>query len=296
MTIMAHERRPALTLLELLVVLAIIGVLIMLLLPAVQKVREAANRLKCSNNLWRTAVATHNFHDTYNQLPPAIGSVGGGSGTWFFHLLPFIEQDPLYQSSRVGGTYTVAAPGVYDRPIQVWLCPSDPSVGPGGTVTDDTGTAWGACSYAANNWIALCVINASGSNYNIDYNGVARWESVTDGLSQTVLYGEKYATCTNAANPIGGCSWSYYRTDAAAWPLWAGLGPVINSQSMFQVQPRQGNCIAWAIGGLGSTSHPSGMMVCMCDGSVHLLAAGLDPTIWWHLNTPRGGEPIPGDW
>jgi prepilin-type processing-associated H-X9-DG protein len=108
-----------------------------------------------------------------------------------------------------------------------------------------------------------------------------------------MLHCEKYANCTNSDNPYGGSAWLYCRSDDAAPYLWSAVW-ISDNQSMFQVQPSpfNGNCDP----GLASTPHPGGMMIGLCDGSVRCVSAGVDPTIWWHLNTPKGGEVLPDDW
>jgi prepilin-type N-terminal cleavage/methylation domain-containing protein/prepilin-type processing-associated H-X9-DG protein len=289
---MIHRRRLAFTLIELLVVIAIIGVLIGLILPAVQKVREAANRIACLNNAKQFTLATMNFHDYHNRLPPGIGNVGQSAwGTWWYHLLPFVEQENLYHSSCLAGRYSVANNSVATRSFRLLFCPSDPSVSSSGTVSDENGFPWGATSYCSNAWLA-CQFDSAG-NIISSSNAARIPASITDGTSNTIMYGEHYAVCTNANSPFGGSSWSYYRLDPAAPPLWAAL-LVTDDQSMFLVRPNpfQGNCDP----GFASTPHSGGMTVGMCDGSARTLSGSISPTVWWYLNTPAGGEVINGDW
>src|SRR5436190_10945918 len=158
--------RRGFTLIELLVVIAIIAVLIGLLLPAVQKAREAASRIKCANNLIQLGLAAHNYHDVNEHFPPGVGyypPASGAFGTYFFHLLPYLEQDNLYRAAlgsvpfpQPVGPTAVCYPGnngVYSRRVDVFLCPSEPSVGSDGVVLVD-GVSFGASCYGPNGMLS----------------------------------------------------------------------------------------------------------------------------------------------
>jgi prepilin-type N-terminal cleavage/methylation domain-containing protein len=304
--------RRAFTLIELLVVIAIIGVLIGLLLPAVQKVREAANRTKCQNNLKQLGLAAHNCQVTHGNLPPAHGrfptaTTAGRFGSLFFHLLPFVEQDSLYQQSwTTTGPYGTAPcnfipPGYYCGTIgqvsapRVFVCPSDPSIASGG-FTSATFPNWGywtATSYAGN-WQ---VFGNNGTTPPMAWqNYPDLGKSFLDGTTNTILFAEKYTTARGSLN--GQDAWenglnNFIAVFAVTIPYqnYSSDGSFAPPPAMFQVQPNPYQTVC--DGRLASTPHPA-MNACFGDGSVRTLAASIDPnTVWWPLLTPSGGETLP---
>jgi prepilin-type N-terminal cleavage/methylation domain-containing protein/prepilin-type processing-associated H-X9-DG protein len=221
----SRSRAGGFTLIELLVVIAIIAILIALLVPAVQKVREAAARAQCQNNMKQFTLATHAVNDTFKRLPPQAGTFGGAYlAPLFFHLLPFVEQGNVWKSAAfmdpnaaVGQTNpkTVFNIGIiwptWDSTnstgtawlrqslIPIYQCPSDPSLG---NCLD-----WcpGDASYAGN----FQVFGGSqNTNSNSNWDGQAAIpRTFQDGTSNTILFAEKYARCDGLGSSPGGTWW-----------------------------------------------------------------------------------------
>jgi prepilin-type N-terminal cleavage/methylation domain-containing protein len=219
------RRRQGFTLIELLVVIAIIAVLIGLLLPAVQKVREAAARAKSQNNLKQIALAVHNFNDAYQGKLPALTDLGTGAPTgWgyqslFFNILPYIEQDNVFR------VFQKATPSTYFRPttgatrtiIPTYLSPADSTASNGATMTGVAAPAIGGGAAITAGEYATTSYAANGFVFKSNTGGLPR--TFVDGTSNTVMFAERYQICTPAGsaaqNPPVYNLWAFGRNDAA---------------------------------------------------------------------------------
>jgi prepilin-type N-terminal cleavage/methylation domain-containing protein len=298
----------AFTLIELLVVIAIIAILIGLLLPAVQKVREAAARISCGNNLHQIGVAVHTYHSSYERLPPA--AVGGdGEVSWAVLILPYIEGGNLYQQWDLSLRYTYYRhpASVVGAQVKVFYCPSRRSP-PQLSVTGDTRPPWGGSpgalgDYAANggnttavwddprngNGVLLYADTTFGPNNTVvSWQSLTAFKDVTDGLSNTLLIGEKHVPITAFGQQAAGDNSIYNGDDIHTIVRVAGRqtpGPIdrpLASSPTDSYRPDER---------FGSY-HARGCQFVLCDGSVRMIPNTIDIETLTRLAVRNDGLPV----
>jgi prepilin-type N-terminal cleavage/methylation domain-containing protein len=310
--------RRGFTLIELLVVIAIIGILIALLLPAVQKVREAANRTKCKNNLKQIGLAFHNHHDVYGVFPSGglqwtagndrvwDGSPGALTPAvydkqawgWAYQILPFIEQNTLWAATDDDE--------VTSHPIPLYFCPSVGQIRVYHYTQngDTTTTTRAMLDYLGNGGsYGYDVYVTPGASldgplvpsYSLSHHSV-RLTDITDGTGNTALIGEKMlypkafagqSYCSDDQGYVDG--WDNDTIGLAKGQGGANAAPVPPKQ-IVPYGPEPGNDCGSIFGSIHEACH-----FVFCDGSVHAVNFGINPTNWLRLCSINDGQTVDPD-
>ena len=297
--------RQAFTLVELLVVIAIIGILVALLLPAIQAARGAARRASCINNLKQLALATQNYHDTHGKFP-------AGGLNWptplgqpappkyrnvslFVLILPQVEQGPLSESWDFMDPWQNVLAGRAATVLEVLLCPADYL--PTKIIVDSSGRQFGMTSYGGNAGVQSYQASNATRDGLFYMNSSHRMADILDGTSQTLLFGERYHRDVdydlNAGTFTKMSGWGYWCPSAGA----PGMGDVTLG-TMVPINYLHPPAVAVnaayeerRITAMGS-GHSGGCNVALADGSTRFVSDSVDAALWRALSTRAGGESI----
>lgn len=301
-------RRRAFTLIELLVVIAVIAILIALLLPAVQKVREAANRTQCTNNCKQIGLALHNYHDSNRVFPMGQRGSSVAYANWRILVLPFLEQDNVYKNVNLDDVYNSTI--LQNLVIPVWKCPSSAATALQNPVWV---TWWTNNNHQVPSYIGISgaypLTFGGGATFATTYGGYVsdagmlvpnerkRMADCTDGTSNTIIVAEQSGLIggtTDARNgyytPWGGFTQSVPVSQIAANADTWGMGITCVTYAINATTTAAGSDNSYDTSTVLNSFHPGGINCIFTDGSIRFVSSNTNFTNFQNLCTRADGQ------